>query len=69
MLKLDSTFGDLLAELKANGGKAVVREVGTFTVKETPERQGRNPGTGEPIMIAAGKRLAFKPSPALKRKL
>lgn len=32
---------------------------GTFKVRETAERMGRNPRTGEPTKIAAGRRPAF----------
>jgi DNA-binding protein HU-beta len=39
---------------------------GKFKVKATPEREGRNPGTGEKMKIAASKKLAFTPAKALK---
>ena len=42
---------------------------GTFTAKERAAREGRNPGTGETIQIAANRTVAFKPSPALKDRL
>ena len=40
--------------------------VGNFKVKDTPERTGRNPRTGEAITIAAGKKVSFKVSKKLK---
>ena len=39
---------------------------GTFSVKERPERQGRNPATGEPMTIKASKNPVFKAGKALK---
>jgi DNA-binding protein HU-beta len=39
---------------------------GTFKVKETKARQGRNPKTGETIQIPAKKKIAFKASKELK---
>jgi DNA-binding protein HU-beta len=33
---------------------------------EMPARMGRNPATGEPIQIAASKKIAFRPAKELK---
>ena len=43
--------------------------LGKFTVKDTAARTGRNPRTGEPMEIAAGKKVSFTPAKALKGKL
>ncbi|RWR09203.1 HU family DNA-binding protein [Sinirhodobacter populi] len=42
---------------------------GKFKVKETPEREGRNPATGATVTIAASKKLTFTPAKALKEAL
>lgn len=42
---------------------------GTFTVRKRKPRTGRNPRTGEEIMIQASKTVGFKPAPALKLEL
>ena len=42
---------------------------GKFKVKSMSERSGRNPATGEPITIAASKKLTFAPAKALKDRL
>ena len=42
---------------------------GTFTVRERPARDGRNPQTGKKIRIKASKTVAFKPAPALRGSL
>ena len=39
---------------------------GTFRVKETKARMGRNPKTGEAIQIPAKKKIAFRVSKELK---
>ena len=39
---------------------------GTFEVKERKARIGRNPQTGEPIQIQAGRRVGFRVGKALK---
>ena len=39
---------------------------GTFRVKQTKARQGRNPKTGETIQIPATKKVGFRASKELK---
>ena len=39
---------------------------GTFEVSERPERMGRNPQTGDVMIIAASKTPKFKAGKALK---
>lgn len=39
---------------------------GTFEVKPRKERVGRNPHTGEPIQISAGRRVGFRVGKGLK---
>jgi DNA-binding protein HU-beta len=39
---------------------------GTFEVKDRKARVGRNPHTGEPIQIAAGKRVGFRRGKTLR---
>jgi len=39
---------------------------GSFVQKHRPERQGKNPQTGEPITIKASNSVCFKPGKALK---
>ncbi|HYC55713.1 MAG TPA: HU family DNA-binding protein [Candidatus Binatia bacterium] len=43
--------------------------LGTFTVRKRKPRMGRNPKTGEQMMIGASKTVGFKPAQALKRSL
>jgi len=53
----------------ASGERVDVRGFGSFILKETKARQGRNPKTGEPIQIAAKKTVAFKPAKDLEQGL
>ncbi|MCU9527600.1 HU family DNA-binding protein [Pseudomonas mosselii] len=39
---------------------------GSFSVKATAERKGRNPSTGQPITIAASKKPIFTAGKSLK---
>lgn len=61
----DQVIADIIAELQING-TAKLKGFGTFTVKETAARLGRNPRTGEPVQIEAGHKIAFKAAKALK---
>lgn len=42
---------------------------GTFEVKPRRARVGRNPHTGEPIQIAAGRRVGFRVGKGLRESL
>ncbi|GGG05626.1 DNA-binding protein [Rhizobium wenxiniae] len=49
-----------------SGAETSIPGFGKFKVKDTPEREARNPATGATIKVAAGKKLAFSPAKALK---
>ncbi len=48
------------------GDKVQVTGFGSFEVKERPEHKGKNPKTGEEIVIAASKSPAFKAGKTLR---
>ena len=57
-------LGQIAAAL--NRGETVqLREFGTFAVRDSAARQGRNIQTGELHAIPAKRRVAFKPSKSL----
>ncbi len=60
---------DQIADAAAKGEEVLVPGFGKFAVKDRPERQGRNPATGESITIAASKKIAFTAAKGLKDKL
>ncbi len=64
-----NTMLELLVEALTQGKTTSLPELGTFSVKETAARTGRNPHTGESMQIAAGRKVAFKVAPALKKSL
>ena len=59
-------FIDVVTAEMKNGGKVQLVGFGTFEVAERAERQGRNPKTGEAMIIAASKAPKFKAGKALK---
>lgn len=50
-------------------GKVAIAGFGTFEVVDRPEREGRNPQTGQTITIAASRAVKFKPSKGLRDSL
>ncbi len=62
---VDAMFEAIAASLKG-GEDVTVVGFGSFSVRERASRTGRNPRTGEPIVIAAAKIPGFKAGKALK---
>lgn len=50
-------------------GSVTLTGFGTFEVKDRKARTGRNPHTGEPIPIEAGRRVGFRVGKALRDSL
>ena len=57
---------EAVAEALKAGDKVQIIGFGTFDVKESAAREGRNPRTGETIKIAASKSPAFSAGKGLK---
>ena len=51
------------------GDKVQLVGFGTFEVRERAERMGRNPQSGETMLIGASKNVKFKAGKALKDKV
>lgn len=62
---LNATLDAIMNALK-EGDKVQLIGFGNFEVKESAEREGRNPQTGETMKIAACKAPKFKAGKALK---
>ena len=58
-----------IADAAGRGEETSIPGVGKFSVKDRPARQGRNPATGQPMEIAASKKVSFTPAKGLKDKL
>jgi DNA-binding protein HU-beta len=56
---IQAVLGTITSALVA-GDSVAVRGFGTFKVKQSKAREGRNPSTGETIQIPAKKSVSFK---------
>ena len=61
-----TSFIDVLKEELSNGGSLTLVGFGTFLTKQTQERQGRKPSTGEVITIPASVKVKFQAGKSLK---
>jgi len=62
---IDTVLNSIRDSLKKREDVAI-SGFGTFRVKQTKARMGRNPKTGETIQIPAKKKIAFRASKDLK---
>ncbi|GHT51987.1 integration host factor subunit alpha [Endomicrobiia bacterium] len=58
---INKVFEEISNALK-NGEKVVVTGFGSFNIFETKTKNGRNPKTGEKLLIAPMKKIKFKQS-------
>ena len=56
---------DIMKDAFKNGRNVYLRGLGSFVIKERKERTGRNPRTGEVIIIPAHKEVKFNQSQSL----
>lgn len=60
-------FFDIIKSTLASGEKIKISGFGNFIVRDKKPRRGRNPRTGDEIMIDRRRVVTFKPSPVLRR--
>ncbi|MDX3911599.1 MAG: HU family DNA-binding protein [Sphingobium sp.] len=65
---VDAVFA-AISEAAAKGEEISLNGFGKFKVKDSPEREGRNPATGEAMTFKASRKLTFAPAKAVKDKL
>ena len=65
---VESVFEIIKSEF-AKGDHVNISGFGKWSVKAKKKRRGRNPQTGEAMMIHARKVVTFKPSPILRDKV
>ena len=65
-LVLTNQFFDQIIETLKNGEEVKLSSFGNFVVREKTQRPGRNPKTGEEVIISARKVVTFKAGPKLK---
>ena len=64
-----SIVDDILKDIvdaASSGAEVSLPGFGKFEVRETPEREGRNPASGEKIKIAASRKLTFSSAKSVK---
>ncbi len=61
-----NAFTNALTQALGKGERIAIPGLGVFNVKERAERTGRNPKTGEEIIIPAKKVVKFTASKALQ---
>jgi len=59
-------FFEEIRSVLARGEEIKISGFGNFQLRNKPERPGRNPKTGEPVQVAAKRKVRFKPSAQLK---
>ena len=64
--KVVNAFVDVVTETLSKEEKVVVTGFGTFEVRHRVARRGKNPRTGEEIVVPAQKTPAFKAGKLLK---
>jgi nucleoid DNA-binding protein len=65
-----SILNSFINLIKSNTSKKIkISNFGTFYFHKAPQRVGRNPKTKEEFMIPTRRKLAFKASLSLKKKL
>ena len=68
-VEIVETLIDLIKTKLVAGEDVLISGFGKFCVKEKRERRGRNPATGEAMMLEARKVLTFKCSGQLRDKI
>lgn len=58
---------ELIKDALEKEGKVMLSGFGSYEVKAKPPRRGRNPQTGESIILRARKVVKFKPSQLLRK--
>jgi integration host factor subunit alpha len=65
---VESIF-EIIKKRLENGEKVKISGFGNFVINTKRPRKGRNPQTGEEIVITGRRVLSFKPSPVLKKSI
>ena len=63
------TLFEMIKEELANGRNVKISGFGTFIVRDKRARMGRNPQSGDPMMITARRVVSFKPSQLLNKEV
>ena len=58
---------EIMKDALASGNDVLISGFGKFCVKDKSERRGRNPATGDPLMLSARRVVTFKCSGKLRQ--
>jgi len=67
--KVVETFLEIIKSRLSEGEDILISGFGKFMVKDKKARKGRNPHTGETIILPPRRVVTFKPSGVLRKKL
>ena len=67
--KITESLLEIIKSTLASGEDVLVSGFGKFCVKEKAERKGRNPATGEDLMLKPRRVVTFKCSGKLREKI
>jgi integration host factor subunit alpha len=67
--KIVETLLEIIKSRLSSGEDVLISSFSKFCVKEKPERRGRNPATGENIMLEPRRVVTFKCSRQLRNKI
>ncbi|MHC4883729.1 MAG: HU family DNA-binding protein [Planctomycetota bacterium] len=65
---IQAFFDEVTCDM-ARGNRLELREFGIFSVKQRPARMGRNPQTGESVVISSRRVAHFKPGKEMKARV
>ena len=68
-IEIVETLLEIIKRTLENGEDVLVSGFGKFCVKEKAKRRGRNPATGEDLLLSARKVISFKCSGKLREKI
>jgi integration host factor subunit beta len=60
---------ELMSDTLVSGNRIEIRNFGSFGVKIMPEKKGRNPKTGEKLIVAPRPKAFFKPGKPLEARV
>ena len=68
-VELVETLFEIIKETLEDGQDVLISGFGKFTIRDRSERKGRNPLSGEAIMLPAKKIVTFRCSGKLRKKI
>src|SRR4051812_11345522 len=60
---------DRITDALVNGDRVELRNFGAFSTTDQRARQGRNPRTGESVLVKEKKAVAFRPGKEIRQRL